>query len=149
MIDAIAVITDFPNTREFFVGIGMSCKSIARFAHPPTIPTGPGATGGGRHGWRGGRHRAGVTGWEGGQRKAGATRVGNSLAVGISQPIGEARDYQTDEDDHNCRRNCARPSLPSSSPPLTCRRLSRLSPHTSSRSHLASIAATPMGWHQL
>ena len=55
MIDMIVVITDFPNMRVFFVGVGMLCKSIVRFAYPPTLPTGPGATGGGRHEWGGGR----------------------------------------------------------------------------------------------
>ena len=61
MVNAITIIMDFLHTREFFVGVRVSCKSAARLTYPSTLPTGPGTTSSGRHGWGGGRGRGGVT----------------------------------------------------------------------------------------
>ena len=55
MVDAMAIIVDLPNTRVFLVGGRVPGKSTVRLTYPPTLPTGPGATGGGCHGWGGGQ----------------------------------------------------------------------------------------------
>ena len=51
MVDAMKVIVDLPNTRVFFVGGQVFGKSATRPTDLPTLPTYPGTTSGGRHGW--------------------------------------------------------------------------------------------------
>ena len=55
MVNTITAITDFLHTRVFFVGVRVFCKSVARLTYPSTLPTSPGTTSSGRHGWGGGR----------------------------------------------------------------------------------------------